>query len=154
MKRWRWFLPLALLLALGLCLSAAPAAENAAGAFRVGAAKIDITPNPAAMAEACQRGFLDATDAADFLVRQGVPFREAHEAVGRAIRLAQAKGCGLDGLSGAELKEAHPRFSTAMRPLLAPISSASARKTFGGPAPANVAKALRQARARLRRKDS
>jgi len=48
MKRWRWSLPLALLLALGLCLSAAPAAENAAGAFRVGAAKIDITPNPAA----------------------------------------------------------------------------------------------------------
>jgi argininosuccinate lyase len=113
-----------------------------------------ISPNAEAMAAACKRGFLDATDAADYLVRQGVPFREAHEAVGRAIRLAQAKGCGLDGLSGAELKEAHPRFSTAMRPLLAPISSASARKTFGGPAPANVAKALRLARARLRRKDS
>jgi len=113
-----------------------------------------ITPNPAAMAEACQRGFLDATDAADFLVRQGVPFREAHEAVGLAIRMAQAKGCGLDGLSEAELRQAHPRFSAAVRPHLAPLASASARRTLGGTAPANVAKALRLARARLRRKDS
>jgi argininosuccinate lyase len=112
-----------------------------------------ITPNPSAMAEACKKGFLDATDAADYLVRQGVPFREAHEAVGHAIRLAQAKGCGLDGLSDGELKKAHPRFSIAMRPLLAPLASASARKTLGGTAPANVAKALRQARIRLRRKD-
>ena len=112
-----------------------------------------ITPNAAAMAEACKKGFLDATDAADYLVRQGVPFREAHEAVGLAIRMAQAKGCGLDGLSDYELKQAHPKFSIAMRPLLAPLASASSRKTLGGTAPAQVGRALKQARARLKQGD-
>jgi argininosuccinate lyase len=109
-----------------------------------------ISPQPAKMVEACKKGFLDATDAADYLVRQGVPFREAHEAVGHAIRLAQAKGIGLADLDEVDLKKAHPKFSLAMRPLLAPLASASSRKTLGGTSPSQVRHAIKQARARLK----
>src|SRR6185503_19038373 len=57
-----------------------------------------IRPNGKRMLLACKEGFLEATDAADHLVKKGVPFREAHEAAGKAVREAQAKGCTLSDL--------------------------------------------------------
>jgi argininosuccinate lyase len=109
-----------------------------------------LTADEAAMARACKAGFLTATDAADYLARKAVPFREAHEAVGVAIRMAQKKGCGLESLNLDELQQAHKAFAKDVYPLLDPRASASARRTLGGTAPERVREALRAARQRLR----
>ena len=61
------------------------------------------------MREAAREGFATATDLADHLVRRGVPFRDAHEAVARAVRHAEARGIGLEDLSLAELREFAPQ---------------------------------------------
>ena len=63
-----------------------------------------IAANAERMREAAREGFATATDLADYLVRRGLPFRDAHEAVARAVRLAEQKGCGLEDLSLAELR--------------------------------------------------
>ena len=83
-------------------------------------------------------GFLLATEAADFLVRKGAPFREAHEAVGRLVREAEAAGVGLDGLTLAQFRAAHPAFDPAVFRVLSPEGAVRARRAVGGPSPANV----------------
>ena len=59
---------------------------------------------PTAMRRAAEEGYATATDLADYLVRKGVPFRDAHEAVRTAVRLASDRGVALTGLSLAELQ--------------------------------------------------
>jgi argininosuccinate lyase len=95
------------------------------------------------------KGYLLATDAADGLVRKGVPFREAHEAVARLVRAAEARGVGLEALSTAELAAAHPAFDEAIRRSLTPEAAVAARSAVGGTAPANVRKAIRAWEKRL-----
>ena len=68
-----------------------------------------ITVHAERMREAAREGFATATDLADHLVRRGVPFRDAHEAVARAVRHAEARGVGLEDLSLAELREFAPQ---------------------------------------------
>ncbi|MDX1376176.1 MAG: argininosuccinate lyase [Burkholderiales bacterium] len=109
-----------------------------------------LEPVPQAMRAALREGYATATDLADYLVRKGVPFRDAHEAVARAVRHAEARGRDLGELPLGELQ----RFSKAIRAdvyrFLSAEGSAAARRHRGGTAPAQVRAAARRARRRLR----
>ena len=65
----------------------------------------DLTANPARMRAACEPGFPTATDLADYLVKKGLPFREAHEAVAQAVKFADGRGCDLADLKLDELQQ-------------------------------------------------
>ena len=67
-----------------------------------------VTVNREAMANAARRGHATATDLAEYLVRKGMPFREAHEAVSQAVRFAEGRGCELADLKLAELQKFAP----------------------------------------------
>ena len=103
-----------------------------------------------AMRRATERGMLTATDLADHLARQGVPFREAHEIVGRLVRARLAQQKDLAGITLAELRSVDPRFGeTAVDEALVSRSLAS-RSSPGGTAPERVRAAIEEARAALR----
>jgi argininosuccinate lyase len=98
-----------------------------------------LTFVPARMRAAADAGFPTATDLADWCVREaGVPFREAHDIAGRAVKLAETRGCGLDGLSDADLAGIDARITPAARAVLPVEASVAARTSLGGTAPANV----------------
>ena len=90
------------------------------------------------LAELAPAGFTLATDIAEWLVRQGVPFRVAHEAAGESVRVAEARGAGLDELSDDELRRIHPALTPAVRAVLTVEGSVAARDARGGTAPARV----------------
>ncbi|HXR42675.1 MAG TPA: argininosuccinate lyase, partial [Acidothermaceae bacterium] len=94
------------------------------------------------MAELAPAGYTLATDVAEWLVRQGVAFRVAHEAAGAAVRAAEARGIGLEDLSDDELASAHPDLTPQVREVLTVEGSVSARDARGGTAPVQVAKQL------------
>ena len=99
----------------------------------------DLTVERDNMRAAAAAGFSTATDLADWLVRQAnVPFREAHHITGRAVALAETKGCGLDGLTIDELKEIDGRLDSRVYKVLSVESSVRSRTSYGGTAPANV----------------
>ena len=102
-----------------------------------------------AMRKAASAGYSNATDLADWLVRvAGLPFRAAHQAVGRVVRLAEAKGVALERLTLAQLRSIDRRFTPAALGVLGVDRSVASRKSFGGTAPANVRRAARAARRR------
>jgi argininosuccinate lyase len=91
-----------------------------------------------AMQRAALQGHATATDLADYLVRRGVPFRDAHEAVGRAVRLAVERGCGLPDLPIADLRALAPQIEPDVYRVLTVEGSVAARDHVGGTAPAQV----------------
>ena len=93
---------------------------------------------------------LTATDLADHLARAGVPFREAHEVVGKIVRERLAKGADLAGLTLDELRRHDARFGPAAIDEIAVDKSLAARTSAGGTAPARVREALAEARQALR----
>jgi argininosuccinate lyase len=93
--------------------------------------------------------FSTATDLANYLVARGLPFRDAHEAVGKAVRLAIERGVRLDELPLDELRSLSPLFSPDFRQAVSVEASLAARNTYGGTAPEAVARALVEARALL-----
>ncbi|MEY2895908.1 MAG: hypothetical protein RL669_177 [Pseudomonadota bacterium] len=98
-----------------------------------------IEPQRDAMRRAVEEGFATATDLADYLVRRGLPFRDAHEAVARAVRLASERGCDLAALSLAELQAFAPgRIEADVFGALSVEGSLAARDHLGGTAPAQV----------------
>jgi argininosuccinate lyase len=99
--------------------------------------------------EALKKGFLTATDLADYLARKGLPFREAHEVVGKLVSHCEEKGCGLEDLSTAELRSFSPLVGEDVHAVLRPEASLAARKLPGGPAPENVRAEARLARERI-----
>ncbi|BAU47088.1 argininosuccinate lyase [Sulfurifustis variabilis] len=101
------------------------------------------------MREAARLGYATATDLADYLVRKGVPFRDAHEIVGRAVRHAIESGRDLSALTLAELKEFGPGIEADVQAVLTPEGSVRARDHYGGTAPTQVRAALARARSRL-----
>lgn len=110
----------------------------------------DLTPNRARMRDACERGFLTATDLADWLVRElGMPFRDAHHVTGSLVKRAEDQGKGLADLSLAEMQEVEPRISAAVYPVLSIENSVAGRKSEGGTAPENVRAAAIRARERF-----
>ena len=109
-----------------------------------------ITFNKDRMRAAAAGGFSTATDLADWLVREAqVPFRQAHDITGRAVRAAEAAGVTLDGLSDADLAAVDARITPAVRSVLSVEASVASRTSFGGTAPANVRAAIAAARTRL-----
>jgi argininosuccinate lyase len=107
--------------------------------------------NAVAMEQAASEGYSTATDLADYLVRKGVPFRDAHEAVARAVRLAVERGCALDALPLADLQRLAPQVGDDVRAVLTTAGSIAARDHVGGTAPAQVQAQVAQWRARLAR---
>ncbi|MBL8475627.1 MAG: argininosuccinate lyase [Methyloversatilis sp.] len=108
-----------------------------------------IRVKPDAMRAALRQGFATATDLADWLVKRGLPFRDAHEAVARAVRLAEQKGCDVSDLSLDELKSFSPLVDASVYAVLTVEGSLSARNHIGGTAPKQVRAAIARARARL-----
>jgi argininosuccinate lyase len=110
-----------------------------------------LAPVPQAMRAALAEGHATATDLADYLVRKGVPFRDAHEAVARAVREAERRSTDLARLPLATLKRFSAHIGADVRTVLTPDGSVAARRHAGGTAPAEVRKAAARARKRLGR---
>ena len=94
------------------------------------------------MEEVCQTGHLTATDLADYLVRKGVPFREAHHITGRAVAEAEKRGVDLSQLPLEVLREIDPRIGEDLD--LSLSNSVKSRKSRGGTAPEEVARQLEE----------
>ena len=110
----------------------------------------DLVVNEAAMLRATERGFLTATDLADWLVRRlGLPFREAHHATGQAVRLAEHQACGLAELPLAALRAIEPRIDESVYAVLSVQSSVASRTSHGGTAPERVREQVADARRRF-----
>jgi argininosuccinate lyase len=101
------------------------------------------------MRQAAAEGFSTATDLADYLVRRGLPFRDAHEAVARAVRSAAGAGKDLSELTLEQLRAFSPLVGEDVYAVLTPEGSVAARAHVGGTAPAQVRAAIERARARL-----
>ncbi len=101
------------------------------------------------MRAAASEGFATATDLADYLVRKGVPFRDSHECVARAVKAAEVKGVDLSDLSLAELKAFSPVIEDDVFACLTLEGSVAARAHVGGTAPARVREEIKLAKARL-----
>jgi argininosuccinate lyase len=102
----------------------------------------EATVNAARCAEAVADANLLATDLADYLVNHGVPFRKAHEVIGRAVARCGALECSLRELSLAEYQELSPAFGADVHDMLEVRRSMEARQAVGAPSPANVAAEL------------
>jgi argininosuccinate lyase len=98
------------------------------------------------LAELAPAGFTLATDLAEWLARQGVPFRTAHQAAGACVRLAESRGVGLAELSEMELAAVHPELTVDVRRVLNVAGSIGSRDAYGGTAPERVAEQLQRAR--------
>jgi argininosuccinate lyase len=98
------------------------------------------------MAELAPAGYTLATDIAEWLVRQGVPFRVAHEAAGACVRAAEARGAGLDELTDAEFAAVDPALTPQVREVLTVQGSIASRNARGGTAGVQVAKQLDEVR--------
>ena len=105
-----------------------------------------ITTNPENMRDALRQGFATATDLADYLTRKGLPFRDAHEAVGLAVRHAEELGVDLAQLSLGELQRFSTRISDDVFAVLSIDGSLAARRHVGGTAPEQVLAAIARAR--------
>jgi argininosuccinate lyase len=105
-----------------------------------------IAVNRDACRAAAGKGYSTATDLADYLVGKGVPFRDAHHAVGSAVALAAKKGVELSALSLDELRRFSPLIGKDIYARLTPEGSVNARDHLGGTAPAQVRAAIRRAR--------
>ncbi len=112
----------------------------------------DMTPMVAAMRSAALEGFTTATDLADYLVRKGMPFRDAHEAVALAVKEAEARHCDLSGLRLADLRKFAAAIDQDVFAVLAPEGSMNSRRHPGGTAPAQVRAAAARARQRMKRR--
>jgi len=97
------------------------------------------------MRKATERGMLTATDLADHLAKRGVPFREAHEVVGRIVRDRLAQGRDLAALTLDELRGYHKSFEASAVDEARPEKSMASRASPGGTAPERVREALREA---------
>ena len=94
------------------------------------------------MRKAAEDGFITATDLADYLVRKGMPFRKAHEVVGRAVLRATELGCGLVDMPIGEYTKLSPLIQEDVYDALSVEASVKRRTSYGGTAPANLRKRL------------
>ncbi|MFZ9997241.1 MAG: argininosuccinate lyase [Betaproteobacteria bacterium] len=108
-----------------------------------------MQPQPKAMRQAALEGYATATDLADYLVKKGLPFRDAHEAVAHAVRAAVEKKCGLEDLSLEDLKAFSPLVEADVHQVLTLEGSLNARNHLGGTAPEQVKAQAQKARAAL-----
>ena len=108
-----------------------------------------VDVDAAAARAAALKGYATATDLADYLVSKGIPFRDAHAIVGRAVKLAMDADCDLAELPLKQLKSLCPKIDKGVYAVLTLEGAVAARDHFGGTAPSQVRAAIRRARARL-----
>ena len=108
-----------------------------------------IIVKPEAMERAALKGYATATDLADYLVKKGVPFRDAHETVAHAVKTAIGQGVDLSELSLATLQGFHPGIDESVHEVLTLRGSLNARNVLGGTAPAQVRLQIARHRERL-----
>ncbi|MES2973699.1 MAG: argininosuccinate lyase, partial [Pseudomonadota bacterium] len=108
-----------------------------------------ITVRPQAMEQAALRGYATATDLADYMVKKGLPFRDAHEAVAHAVKAAISHNVDLSELPLAVLQEFNPKIEKDVYDVLSLRGSLNARSTLGGTAPEQVRLQVARHRARL-----
>lgn len=101
------------------------------------------------LAELAPQGFALATDVAEWLVREGTPFRVAHEVAGACVRVCEERGVELWDLTDDDLAAVHPALTPGVREVLSVEGSLASRDGVGGTAPVRVAEQLEQARAAL-----
>ncbi len=109
-----------------------------------------ITVNAPAMEQAALRGYATATDLADYLVKKGLPFRDAHETVAHAVKAAITHACDLSELPLTVLQQFNPQIGKDVYDVLSLRGSLNARNTLGGTAPAQVRIQIARHRARLK----
>jgi argininosuccinate lyase len=110
----------------------------------------DLQPNVARLAEAAGAGFSTATDLADWLVRElKLPFRDAHHITGKLVAKAESMNTDLAALTLAEMQAVEPRITDAVFGVLSVAASVRSRTSYGGTAPANVARMAAEWRERL-----
>jgi argininosuccinate lyase len=97
-----------------------------------------LTVNAPAMQAAAQKGYATATDLADYLVKKGLPFRDAHETVAHAVKAASAQQCDLSELPLNVLQGFHASIEKDVYEVLSLQGSLHARATLGGTAPSQV----------------
>ncbi|MBC7765729.1 MAG: argininosuccinate lyase [Hyphomonadaceae bacterium] len=108
-----------------------------------------MKPNAQKMYQGAQGGFTNATDVADYLVKQGLPFREAHEVVGKMVNYCIRQQKALDQLTMAEYKQFHEIFTDAIYQAISLEQCVNDRKLIGGPAKQTVLNAIDNAKARI-----
>ncbi|MBE7562557.1 argininosuccinate lyase [Acidithiobacillus sp. HP-6] len=113
-----------------------------------------LQTRPAVMRAQAERGYATATDLADYLVRKGLPFRDAHAVVGKAVRLAQDRNIGLEAMPLPDLQALSPLITEEVYQVLTLEGSLAARNHLGGTAPDQVRAAIARARARLAEEQS
>ena len=124
--------------------------DTLAGTLRIMAEMVaGIVVKPAAMAAAARRGYATATDLADYLVKRGLPFRDAHEVVAHAVKLGLQRGVDLAELSIDELKALHPLVGDDAPGVLTLRGSLDSRNVRGGTAPVQVLAQIARHRTRL-----
>ena len=113
-----------------------------------------LKPKPEAMRAAALRGFATATDLADYLVRKGLPFRDAHDVVGRAVGHCVANDCNLESLPLDALRSFNANIDEDVYEVLTLEGSVAARSHIGGTAPVRVREAAQAAAQRLQARQS
>ncbi len=126
--------------------------DNLKGSLKIYADMLPhINVNKQAMYDAASKGFSTATDLADYLVRKGVPFRDAHEVVGKAVRLGVEQGKDLSELKLEELQSFSNTITDDVFEVLTVEGSVAARDHLGGTAPKQVKLAVKALRKSLTR---
>ncbi len=124
--------------------------DNLKGSLKVFADMMGrLSCNRERMRAAAREGFATATDLADYLVRKGIPFRDAHEIVGKAVALGVREGRDLSDLTLDELRQFSPAIDSDAFAVLSLDGSVAARDHLGGTAPRQVRAAIARARTRL-----
>jgi argininosuccinate lyase len=124
--------------------------DTLAGTLRIMAEMVSgIVVQPRTMEAAARRGYATATDLADYLVKKGLPFRDAHEVVAHAVKLGLQQGKDLADLPLAELRALHPLIGDDAPTVLTLRGSLEARNIRGGTAPAQALLQIARHRARL-----
>jgi argininosuccinate lyase len=108
-----------------------------------------LTVRPEAMEQAALKGYATATDLADYLVKKGLPFRDAHETVAHAVKAAMSHNCDLSELPLSVLQQFNPAIGKDVYDVMSLRGSLNARGTLGGTAPAQVKAQIARHRARL-----
>lgn len=126
------------------------AAATAIDAYRCCAGMISTwTVHTDAMYKEAGLGFTAATDVADYLAKRGLPFREAHEIVGKLVLACEKRGCGLEDLSAEDFHEVSDLFDEKITHMLTPVAVVAARTSFGSTGPDSVSRQLELAQESL-----
>jgi len=110
----------------------------------------NVSFNTEKLLKSCEEGFMDATALAEYLVRKGIPFRQAHHVVGNLVRTAEERGCALIELTSGDFKSAHSFLTEDVRSCLGAKAAVKAYASYGSPNPKFVRKEIEGWKVRLR----